>query len=302
MTFSSKQLSVTFSPGANPFSESPPGKPVKVEGLRMSISVNIVGLPTMNTADITIYGMTQDRVNRFTRAGLDPFEQRNDVVTINAGETDPSTGLTNTSLVYGGVLDYAYQDFQAAPEVPFIIHCATGIFQQLKGIPANSFPATNNSGTDVATIMSQLASQMGYEFESNGVSIQLANPYLWGPPRLQMQAVADAADIYAFIENEQRVVIIDKRKSRGGTTPILSAKTGMVGYPRASSQGLFSIRTLYNPAIKFRGSVEVKSSIPSLSGTFIVRKLSHTLECQMPNGAWYTDIDCAIPELSYPDD
>ena len=287
MTYAKRAIDVVFQLGAGTVGEGPSvaQPPITVSGFRVAASIEVVGIPSMNKASLRIYGLTLEIMNQFSRAGVLPWAQRNNTIAVNAGDAGGSMAL-----IYGGILGHAYQDLQASPEVSFNVYAWTNLFQAQKPIDPTSYPG----GADVATIMQRLATQMGYAFENNGVNVKLANPYLVGTARQQMQAVADAANVYAFIENEKTLVIIDKNRSRAGDAPLIDADHGMVGYPKAIAPGWFSIRTLFNPSIKFLGQVEVKSSIQPMSGKFRVRKIVHLLESEMPNGAWFTDIDVSI--------
>jgi hypothetical protein len=146
----------------------------------------------------------------------------------------------------------------------------------------------------VAVIMASLAKQMNYNFQNYGVKVTLANPYFPGTAMAQMAAVADAANIYAFIENDETLVIVPKDGARGDEVPVISVDTGMIGYPNAIAPGWISLRTLYNPAIRFMGQINVKSSITAVNGLWRVRRMMHSLESEMPNGQWETDIDASL--------
>jgi hypothetical protein len=50
------------------------------------------------------------------------------------------------------------------------------------------------------------------------------------------------------------------------------------------------VKSLYNPAVQFLGKIEIDSVIKPASGIWRVSKLSHSLEAQVPNGDWFTDI------------
>ena len=284
MSYVKRQIDVTCDLGLGP--DGTDGfESVKMHGLRVSASIEILGMPSMNKATLQVYGMTLDLMNKFSRAGVLPLALRKNAVQVNAG--DAENGM---ALVYGGIIGHAFQDLQAAPEVSFNIYAWTNQFAAVNPVAANSYPATG----DVATIMRRLATQMGYDFESNGVSVQLANPYLFGTARMQMQSVANAAHIYAFIENEKTLVILDQNKARGGTIPLIDVHHGMVGYPKLMNAGWISVRTIFNPTVKFLGQINVQSGIKPMSGIWRVRKITHSLESETPNGAWYTDIDASM--------
>jgi len=284
MSFLQRNINVIFKAGNGPVGNDGSQPPVSISGLRMSASIEVTGSPSMNKAALTIYGMTQQMMNQFSRAGVIPIAQRNNSITVNAGD---ASGM---SLVYAGILQQAYQDYQAAPEVAFNVFALTNLFNAMQPIAPTSYTGP----TDVATAMGKLAAQMGYDFEPNGVNVKVQSPYLFGTARQQMLQLAYAANIFAFIENDKTLVLLDKFTARAGNAVPIKVGTGMVGYPKVTQQGWFSVRTIFDPSIVFLGRVIVTSSNPTLCGTFRVRALRHSLESQMPNGAWFTDIDYSV--------
>jgi hypothetical protein len=104
----------------------------------------------------------------------------------------------------------------------------------MKPVQASSYAGP----TDVAVIMADLAKQMGYTFENNGVSVILASPYFWGTERQQAISAATAADIFLVLDNENGIMaIVPKSGARGTPVPVISAATGMVGYPVYTGPG-----------------------------------------------------------------
>lgn len=282
MSYAQRAINLTLMKGKGPYGEDGYEAPITVSGLRMTAMIEVAGMPQANRMTLRAYGMRQSEMNEFSRAGVNPYALRRNLVYVEAGDADAQS----LSLVYGGILYQSYQDFQAAPEVSFNVDCSVALFNQIK--PAS--PTSYTGSTDVATIMSKLAGAMGYDFEANGVNKKIQSPYLWGTLRQQVEQCAYAANIYAFIENEKTLVILDKLSARQGYITPIDANSGMVGYPVVMQPGHYSVRTLFNPNILMLGKVKITSSIKSLCGTFRVRGITHTLESQMPGGAWFTDV------------
>jgi hypothetical protein len=134
--------------------------------------------------------------------------------------------------------------------------------------------------------------QLGYHFENNGVSVIWPHAYFPGTAREQVDACARDANIFAAIDEAGATLAIwPKDGARGGTIPLVSADTGMMGYPGYMSGGL-NIYTIYNNAIRFGGQIEVRSMLQPACGFWIVNRLSHNLETRTPHGAWFTEIGC----------
>lgn len=253
---------------------------------RMSVTIQKTGTPSMNTAEIRIFGMSQSLMNELSILGYITTAVRNNVVTVNAGDAGSAK-----SLAFVGVIATAYEDAQASPEVSFVITAFTGYLQQMQPILPSSYPGS----TDVVTIMQGLAKQMGLTFENNGVNgVILASPYLPGTARQQAVEAADAAGIIVAFD-DTTMSIFPVGGSRGGPIPMISATTGMVGYPVVAGPVQISVRSVYNQALKFMGLIDVQSIVPKATGRWQIIQLAHHLESQMPNGNWYSEMMCILP-------
>lgn len=282
MSFVQRNIDVTVTLGEGSFGEAGPGNTVKLSGYRVSATIAKDGIPSMNLAQVRIYGMDLSLMNSLSRVGQVPTAVRKNVVSIAAG--DAEAGM---SIAFAGIITDAWSDFQAAPEVAFNITAQTGMLAAMKPAQASSYTGP----TDVAVIMASLAKQMGYTFENNGVSVILASPYLWGTARQQAMTAANAADIFVVFDDDNGIMaILPKSSARGTLVPIISPDTGMVGYPVYTGPGQIMVRTVYNPAVQFMGNIRIDSSIKPASGLWRVVKLSHQLESQYPGGEWFTEI------------
>jgi hypothetical protein len=277
-----RALDFKISLGKGSFGESG-ADTVDLKGHRATAVIAKNGTPSMNSAIIRIFGMTLSKMNQLSRIGTLPTAFRDNTVTVSAG----TKGGNDMALVFAGGIQEAWADFQAAPEVGFNIVAHTGLLAQMKKAMPSSYPGN----TDVAVIMGQLAKQMGYTFENNGVAVQLRDPYLPGTARVQAIAAADAAGVYLVFDDDKHVMaILPKDGSRGGSVPEISSETGMVGYPMYVGPGQLGLKTEYNPAIRFLGKILVKSSIEPANGEWVVNRLSHDLSSEEPSGPWFTNI------------
>ena len=106
------------------------------------------------------------------------------VVVINAGQVGGQM-----SLAFAGGIWESWPDYQASPDVSLNVIAKTALLAQMKPVAPSSYPGT----ADVATMMQNLATQMGFTLENNGVSVKLSNQYLAGTARMQALAAAEAA-------------------------------------------------------------------------------------------------------------
>ena len=220
---------------------------------------------------------------------------RNNIVTVTAGDSGG-----NMSLAFAGVITDAWPDYSNVPEVSLNVTGFTGLLAQLKPVPPSSYPGS----TDVTDIMKDLAGKMGYTLENNGVKVVLSSPYLPGTARMQALAAAEAAGIYVVFDDDNGIMaILPKDGVRSGTAPTLDPANGtLIGYPSYVGPGRIGLRCLYNPAIRFQGNVNVQNSAvggangsSGANGTWRVFGLTHILESQIPDGAWFSEILGLMP-------
>jgi hypothetical protein len=281
MPFTQKQLRFTFNlvDGSN----------ITVSGVRASVSIQQSGGIDIGNAEVSIYGLTPSVMNSLSTLGQNvSFVPRNAIV-IEAGDS-----VTGLSVVYQGTIIRAYGDYASMPNVSFHLVANPYASYAVQPIP----PTTINSGfADVATIMSGLAQQASppLHFENTGVNQTIAYPYLPGTVMDQIHAVAAKAGINHSIDaTTQTLAIWPKGAARGDAVLMMSAETGMIGYPAFSSEGII-ITSIFNSSVTFGQRIQVKSSLPAATGTYFVSTLSHDLESMVPNGQWHTRFLCAIP-------
>jgi hypothetical protein len=282
MTVPQNALTFTFQLGNGSFGNSG-FSTVTVSNVRATAKITQAGTPEGNTAEIKIFGLTGSVLKSLSRIGLQPDAVRNNVVTINAGQVGGQM-----SLAFAGGIWESWPDYQASPDVSLNVIAKTALLAQMKPVAPSSYPGA----ADVATMMQNLATQMGYTFENNGVSVKLSNQYLAGTARMQALAAAKAANIYVIFENEGTMAILPKSGSRSGATPVLDPTQGtLVGYPAYISPAKVALKTPYNPQLKMMGNVQVQNSIVSgANATWRINRLHHDLASQMPDGPWFSEI------------
>lgn len=286
-TFSIKQMQavITLSADAKSTSFNEGGNTVTIGGadeaaLRMSAHIQHAGGQFDSQMDLTIYGMTLSVMNQLSTLGMQINLIPKNQIILSAG--DAESGLATA---FSGFILAAYIDFQGSPEVAFRITAKASTPQGVIPATASSFPGT----ADVATIMSGLATLMGFKFENNGITTKLSNAYFSGSARAQMQACAKAAGINANVI-DGTLAIWPKNGSRGGSMITLSPDAGLVGYPTYTQLGIM-LRAVYNPSIGFGQKIKVEGSIlPPANGTWGIYGLDHDLECQTINGKWESTI------------
>jgi baseplate hub protein gp41 len=274
-------VDITFTLGAGTFAESGTDT-VTLSGHRCQVRIQKAGGAAKNLSQIAVWGVSLSIMNRLSTLGIVIQALPRNTVTVQA-----RTGAAGKpTQVFKGQIIAAATDFQGSPDVPFRVEAQAGAYEAVAPAAASSFQGT----VPISQIMQQIANAMGVGFENNLTQdVMLTNQNLPGTAWEQMRAAAVAADIGANVDDGV-LTIYDKNGPRTGTPVPLSPGTGMVGYPTYISQGL-KARTLYNPAIRFRGQVALSGSIvKQANGTWLIMGVDHRLDSLLPNGEWFSDL------------
>jgi hypothetical protein len=282
MTFVKRTLGFTFQLGTGSFGGSGSNTITTPDGLWANVNIKKNGVPSMNEAEIAIYGLSLSVMNQLSRIGLLPTAVRNNVVTVMAGEEGGTP-----SLAFAGGIKESWPDFSSSTEAVLRVSARTGLLAQMKPVAPSSY----SGSTDVATVMGQLAKTMGYTLENNGVSSQVRDPYLPGTARAQALALADAAGIYVVFEDDNGVMaILPKTGARATAAPTISPLEDMKGYPTYVGPGQVGLECEYNKQLRFLGNIIVQDSlVGGANGTWRVTGLEHELST-LPDGPWFSKI------------
>lgn len=283
MSFVKRRISLIFDLGTGSFGDGTANR-YEVSGLRVSATIQQAGGASASMAQITIYGLSLSVANTLSTLGAALLDGRQNYVTLLAGDDD-----SGMSLVFQGMITEAWVEGQAAPQVPLILFAVSGLFPALA---SNISPTSIQGAANVVDILSNLTKTIGFGLENAGVSVILSNIYLWGTATQQIQMALRAADLLSSsILDGTLLSIWSKGFFRAGDPVLVSPQTGMVGYPTHTSSGII-VRTLFNPAIKYGCALQVESSLLPATGMWSSYSITHNLESEMPDGAWFTSIEC----------
>ena len=283
--------------------------------LRSSARITNLGTVAGTNGHFRIWGLTLDQMYQLATLGISYNILPYNYLTVEAG--DAVSGLTT---LFTGTIRNAYGDFEAQPNTPFMIDCVSGAApgKDLKGVgdwlaptPA-SFPGTPT----VESMMTGFARQLNFSFTNGGVdtSQTSSNPYYPGTVQQQARKCAEDNGIEVSLKNFEMIIY-----PKGGminilSAPIISPKTGMIGYPLFTTQGVV-VKTLFNPSIVRGGPVQIGSSVmqgtlaaiaaqnvgnalykaPPTNGEnsiWTVYKIDVALDSQLPDGQWQSTVYC----------
>lgn len=259
---------------------------------RASVRIQNSGAAAGSEAQVAIWGMSESIQNQLSTLGLSIQLQPRNTITIAAGN-DPN----NLATRFIGTIRNAYPDYSNMPDVPFRFECLAGAAENTIPFAASSY----TGATSVATILSAIASKMGWGFENSGVNVMISNPYLRGTAIEQVRAIAEHAHINAQLINNVLAIWPRYGTRVSSTTPLIAPppKGGLIRYPQYTQQGI-KVSSLFDPRITMGGQIQVESSLPSATGTWNVYKVDDLIDCLMPKGLWQCDVWAYNPKSPAP--
>ncbi len=240
-----------------------------------------------NALDLTIYGMRETDMNAVTIlwSASKPTEvQTRALVTLEA-----SPDGSAWTQVFEGQFVQAQPDYRQVPYACLRAQAITGNGLQLESVPPTSY----RGATSIAQVAQFLASQMGFALENNGVTGNLSSPYYPGTYMDQFRQLCEHANLDFYFDGNATLAICPKNKPRQGkTVPVFSPSSGLRGFPTIQQYGIH-VETLFTPALSLGGEIQIQGSIvPSANGAWLPKMVRHELESLMPDGAWFTSMDC----------
>lgn len=265
-------------------------------GLRISAKITKPGAPGLGEAIVQIYNLPLSLINQLSTLGVPYIYQVGaNTITIEAGDA----GAQPTKL-FTGTINSAYADFSGIPDSVFNISAQA--LGALGAAPA--LPASFQGSKSVSDILANLAAQAGLTFINNLPASStpfISNSYLSGSLVNQIRSVAEHGGVAWDVDEAKGTLTIGPKNGSlsapGAPVPIIGPPpTGkMVGYPAYTQQGI-KVRTEFDATIGYGTTVQIKdSSVQNANGTWIIYYLDYDLECQAPNGPWFTNLEMAAP-------
>ena len=251
---------------------------ITLQGFRASADIDKAGGMMMGTLRAKIYGVKQADMNSVTTLQWKPG-----TLIPNTVEVFAIDGAAET-LVFAGNIVNAWADYQSMPDVFLHIQAQAAFFNALKPIPPRSFKGR----VDVPSVMAQIARDLGYTFENNGVTTQLVDVYLPNTGMEQAKDLARAAGCDLYLD-DKILAITPPNVPRKVIIPLISPASGLVGYPTFDGVGV-NFQTLFNPAVTFGGSIKLETDVQQAAGEWVVTSVGHRLESEKPGGAWFSSI------------
>ena len=234
----------------------------------------------MPTAQIRIFGLALDKMTKLLRIRWNTLDGVMNRIKIEVGEEGDAL-VTE----FEGNITFAYPDFSTAPDVCLVIDSQAAMFESLK--PEKSYE--HKGEVDLADVFKSICDDMGYQFENNGVSIKVKDLTLNGSNIDKLKALEQAYEIDMYIENHL-IAIAPKGGSRNIKIPIISPKSGLIGYPVPDIRGV-TFKCFYDPLLRFGGVCRIQDSLIDVcNGEWRIYGMHKSLEANQANGNWYCDV------------
>lgn len=322
------RLTFTLSNGAT-FASSPSktSNTLQLSQLRASARITSMGAPAFPTCDLAVWGMRQADMN-----ALSSLTQQVTGLSRNLVQVEANTGIGGAwSTVFAGQIVSAFIDYSGIPDVVMRVQGQYLYFDQL--VPVSPYSCL--APTPVSTIVSTIAAKLGCNFENNGVTAVLSPRYFPGTNVAQLRAAVAMAGVDMYIEpglgqanadqNEptagQTIAICNKGAVRQNIVPFnLSPTSGLVGYPTPDSRGYLNVKSLYNPAFRFGGPLQISGSNVVLdnlqkstngvingtllnaqaNGNWMIAQLRLALDARKYGGEWFSYMLLFPPDTEPP--
>lgn len=286
MAFTRKRIDLTFVLGGEATFDGSSNQ-VTITGLRVSCKIVKTASAAMNKCQLRVWGLPPNIYNALVSIYPIISVQQRNTVTVSAGDTDP------LAQVFIGQITLAQVDLNQQPDCVVNIIAQTALLQAL----TTSDPTSYSAPFSVVSAMQTLASNMSLQFEANDVPTTMMLPKMTLNGNFRDQAIKLAESTYPKLNigfDDNVLVIFTSAGSRTNQkTTIISdsADPAMIGYPALGNNGIV-VKSTYNPNIMWGAQVMVKSSlqVANLNGLWTAYNIAHTLESELPDGKWETEV------------
>ncbi|MGY2052250.1 baseplate hub protein [Methylobacterium sp. JK268] len=280
MSFTRKRLEFDIILSGGQFG-SGGGNTSRISGARANVRIAKAGGRDMGRMEAAIFGMTLSEMNKLTTFGTEA-----DLVTKNGIKVFAYDEGQQPALIFSGTIGTGYADMRAMPEVCFRVSAFAGLYESVQKTDPTSKPGPS----DVKEVMGDLAKRMGLQFEGNDIDIKIPNLYLSGSPRQQAMKLAEMAGVQWVIDNDTLAIWKSGASRQGGSIPLISPTTGLVGYPAFNQAGVV-LTTMFNPSLRPGGKIKVKSDLTPACGEWFISNLEYDLDSETPRGKWFSIVE-----------
>lgn len=256
---------------------------IHLRGLRVKADIKKIGQFGEGwQASLSIFGMLEADMNALSVLSFNSMAVQLNKVRVSVGDEHVMTPVFSGHIVNGWI------DYANSPEVCFVIEAMPDYYNRLRVSKPTSFP----DKTALKVVMGDLARKMGYTLRDNDIKATLSKGYFDNSFFKQAENIARQTNTVMIIEND--VLILTPAKvplpSDSSGVPVVSPENGLVGYPTFNKEGI-SFMSLFNPAIRYYHNVRLETRQKPVAGEWTVIGVQYQLESEVPNGAWFCQVD-----------
>lgn len=289
MSFTAKQLRVTLIlAGANQVFPGTNSNTLILDRLRTSAKVQAVARLATH-CELKIFGMRQEDMNALTVVWASPQIILDHVVILEANNTGKADGWVQ---IFKGTIIEAQPDYRSQPDVAFSILAVTGYFVKINPTEPTSYPEQSDIGAIANDIVERMGNPWTLRVVESANDVILSNSYFSGTLWDQLAAACQAANCDFYVQGDE-VLITPSGQPRDSTPAVvLSPGSGLIGYPMFERSGL-NVTALFDPAFQCGVALEIKDATPTNAiGRWFPYSMYHELESIVPNGRWFTSLQC----------
>lgn len=240
------------------------------EGLHLTASGEKFANPLQDTCSIVVFNLARD-VRNFILTETSPFNANRTPKRLRLEAGRASTGL---SVVFEG--DITECRPTEGPDIGIELQAKTGQF-----VKGNVVAVTQSAQAPLSRIAAQVAEAVGAALQFEATDKQVSNYSFTGGALKQVERLAEAGQVDAYVDGTT-LYVKDRGRPLRGVVHTLSAKSGMIGLPEQTEKGVRATY-LYDPSSRVGGELRLESvANPSLSGAYSIYKLGWELSTHDP--------------------
>lgn len=258
---------------------------VTVEGLPTTVTVTKAGGENKNKCTVSVKNLKLETVKQLTTLSFKRLETYNNTLQVSAGRKG-----TELPVIFIGEITSAVPAISDKGELSLKIEALSGYYPNL--LPTT--PTSVQGLESIESLMKRFADEAKYTFQNNGVSGSVSNCIFIGSPITKAHTLARQVGIDLLID-DGRMIIQPMEAPKEGEIPLLSANTGLLGYPEFSSEGLTAV-SIFNEHLQVGKYFKIESILPFATGEWQITKLEHKLQAyETTEGEWKTTVTGVLP-------
>lgn len=229
------------------------GRGLDFADFRCVFSVRRGDIQTPNQADVRVYNLAPQTVNRITKKNME-FTQ----LVIQAGYEG------NFGLIFRGQIKQTRYGREDAKDSYVDITAADGDEAYNWAVSSFSLAAGTKPADEVQQFLQTMLDSgisMGYmpELSSNG---RVRGRVYFGRTRDELRDWSESNGVLWSIQ-DGKLTLIPKTNFIPGDVPIISPTSGMIGVPEQTQNGI-QVRTLLNPLLKIGQKIQLQGTVNQL--------------------------------------